>query len=418
MAILTVREGGKEYVHQIESETVTIGRASTNTIEVHDAASSKEHCRLQLVGERWKLVDLESKNGTRLNGQVKNKAWLNNGDTIGIGKTQIRFGAGGAVRKPSRKAAPVTRAARARQEEESYEDEQPPRRYSSRSDSDKYVTWGLVAVGAVLMILVFMWVSNKFAKDEHSLQALEYARQLELNDQWNDALTYLQQNADPDGNMYGKVEAKIKELRDHKDGYVAERKNQEAKKLVSKLGLLIRAYHSGSEKIQAEEILARVERLKTEYPDTEIVGWARKEFRAWFAGVAPERAVNLLRSGSKLERDWAQTEAAAREYEKDWHFREARETYERFLTIREASLEADDLQFYRDQVDEALKRVNMAAQNYYNMSDQRAIEHVRRKRYDLAIAEYKKVIDNFGIDQFVRKAQAEIAKIEEKKANE
>ena len=68
MPNLTVRDSGKNFIHQIEGELLSIGRGSTNTIEISDAKASKEHCRVERVGNRWKVVDLESKNGTRVNG--------------------------------------------------------------------------------------------------------------------------------------------------------------------------------------------------------------------------------------------------------------------------------------------------------------------------------------------------------------
>ena len=91
MPNLKVSDGGKDFIHQIDGEVASIGRADTNTIEIDDAKASKEHCRVERVGNRWKMVDLESKNGTRVNGDYCNKAWLEHGDEIQIGKAIAAF---------------------------------------------------------------------------------------------------------------------------------------------------------------------------------------------------------------------------------------------------------------------------------------------------------------------------------------
>jgi len=86
---LKIREEGKEQLHQIEGDTLVIGREPTTGLAIHDPKASKEHCRLERSGDRWRVVDLESKNGTRINGDYRNKSWLSHGDVIQIGTVEI-----------------------------------------------------------------------------------------------------------------------------------------------------------------------------------------------------------------------------------------------------------------------------------------------------------------------------------------
>jgi hypothetical protein len=65
----------------------TIGRSSENTVVMDDSFVSGEHARLQWNGKGWVLEDLDSTNGTELNGhEVRGVTAVNPGDTIGLGR--------------------------------------------------------------------------------------------------------------------------------------------------------------------------------------------------------------------------------------------------------------------------------------------------------------------------------------------
>lgn len=68
------------------TETINIGRSEDCDIHLPDRQVSRYHARIVWEGDAWLLVDLDSKNGTHLNGQeVKNEsAPLNDGDEIQI----------------------------------------------------------------------------------------------------------------------------------------------------------------------------------------------------------------------------------------------------------------------------------------------------------------------------------------------
>ena len=74
-AKVVVEEGKKRRVIELPAKTrLTIGRASTNAIVIEDIAASREHAALELRVDRWYVSDLESKNGTLLNGEKITKA--------------------------------------------------------------------------------------------------------------------------------------------------------------------------------------------------------------------------------------------------------------------------------------------------------------------------------------------------------
>ena len=65
--------------------SLTIGRRKTNDIVIDDPAVSGHHAKIDCLGERFVLIDLQSKNGSFVNEQLINSHWLKPGDVISIG---------------------------------------------------------------------------------------------------------------------------------------------------------------------------------------------------------------------------------------------------------------------------------------------------------------------------------------------
>lgn len=77
--------------HELSDERITIGRASDNLIQIDDPSVSSRHARLMLVGERHQLTDLDSTNGTRVNGESVTEVFLRMGDRVRFGKVEARY---------------------------------------------------------------------------------------------------------------------------------------------------------------------------------------------------------------------------------------------------------------------------------------------------------------------------------------
>jgi hypothetical protein len=75
----------------IENRRLTIGRAEGADIRLEDAAVSKVHAAIEVRGADHMLLDLESANGTFVNGNRVTRHMLNHGDTIEILDFQIRY---------------------------------------------------------------------------------------------------------------------------------------------------------------------------------------------------------------------------------------------------------------------------------------------------------------------------------------
>ena len=90
LRVLDGADRGKTY----ENVTlpVTLGREDGNGIQVNDERVSRFHVKIQQDKDRIVLTDLESTNGTKVNGETVRLWILRPGDVIMIGRTMLVFG--------------------------------------------------------------------------------------------------------------------------------------------------------------------------------------------------------------------------------------------------------------------------------------------------------------------------------------
>lgn len=67
----------------------TIGRSSGAEFTVDAAMISRLHCRLTAGATELDVVDLDSTNGTFVNGQRVKRAALKDGDKLGVGRVEF-----------------------------------------------------------------------------------------------------------------------------------------------------------------------------------------------------------------------------------------------------------------------------------------------------------------------------------------
>lgn len=71
---------------------VTIGREEGNTIQLNDERVSRFHVKIQEDQDKIVLTDLESTNGTRVNGEEIQLRILRYGDVLSVGRTTLVYG--------------------------------------------------------------------------------------------------------------------------------------------------------------------------------------------------------------------------------------------------------------------------------------------------------------------------------------
>jgi hypothetical protein len=88
--LVTLTFDGSE--HAVEQRSVVLGRSRECDVRVDDPNVSRRHAEVRQEGATYWLVDLDSTNGTELNGRRVSRAKLADGDTITLGGTEIVFG--------------------------------------------------------------------------------------------------------------------------------------------------------------------------------------------------------------------------------------------------------------------------------------------------------------------------------------
>ena len=76
---------------QITKDKTTLGRRPYNDIVIDNLAVSGEHAVLQMLGADVFIEDLNSTNGTYINGKAVKKQLLAHNDTVEIGKYKIKY---------------------------------------------------------------------------------------------------------------------------------------------------------------------------------------------------------------------------------------------------------------------------------------------------------------------------------------
>ena len=90
--LVTDTSNGQSFEYELTSAESRIGRAfQLNDIVLNQAQVSREHALLRLEGETFRLIDLDSSNGTKINGQRIKEHLLSDGDVFTIGRFQLVF---------------------------------------------------------------------------------------------------------------------------------------------------------------------------------------------------------------------------------------------------------------------------------------------------------------------------------------
>ncbi len=90
---------------ELPDSALIIGRDEEANLVIEDGEISGQHAELQPDGDAWRITDLNSSNGTALNGKMVASSLLADGDVITLGETVCTFRLNGEVVKEG-EAAP------------------------------------------------------------------------------------------------------------------------------------------------------------------------------------------------------------------------------------------------------------------------------------------------------------------------
>lgn len=77
--------------HELKVDKTTIGRVDDNTFPIPEASVSSHHCEVLLRGSEVVIRDLDSTNGTFVNGQKITESVLKPGQTLRLGQVEMRL---------------------------------------------------------------------------------------------------------------------------------------------------------------------------------------------------------------------------------------------------------------------------------------------------------------------------------------
>lgn len=207
----------KEFSPDPNLGIISIGRADTNDVCLNgEKGASRQHLTLERTVDGWKMVDQMSANGTGLNGEKMNFAFLKDGDVIQIGATKIQIaglnptpGAQGAPARPQRRAeAPRSVPARTAPAGE----EEGEQQFVGPVPRAKSPVPALVAVAIIVLVLGaggFFVISNlgntPKGSDKVADEGPDGPRQAELSDDEKAALSLATGIVEGDGTIIDKL---------------------------------------------------------------------------------------------------------------------------------------------------------------------------------------------------------------------
>ena len=92
MAKLVVLSAGLTgRTQELKVDKITIGRVEDNTFQIAEPSVSSHHCEVLMRGSEVVVHDLESTNGTFINGEKINEKVLKIGEILRLGQIEIRL---------------------------------------------------------------------------------------------------------------------------------------------------------------------------------------------------------------------------------------------------------------------------------------------------------------------------------------
>ena len=89
MFVLTTDLAGTEF--SLDRASLVIGRTDENDIVIGHRSISRHHAKIVRDGDHYTIVDLQSANGVRVNGEDYERIELNPGDIVELGHVKLRF---------------------------------------------------------------------------------------------------------------------------------------------------------------------------------------------------------------------------------------------------------------------------------------------------------------------------------------
>jgi pSer/pThr/pTyr-binding forkhead associated (FHA) protein len=89
--LVVLSEGYTGRTYELKVDKTTIGRVEDNSFQIPDASVSSHHCEILLRGSDVVVKDLDSTNGSFINGEPITEAVLKPGQVLRLGQIDVRL---------------------------------------------------------------------------------------------------------------------------------------------------------------------------------------------------------------------------------------------------------------------------------------------------------------------------------------
>jgi len=107
--LVLLSEGFTGRTYELKTDKTTIGRVADNTFEIPEQSVSSHHCEIILKGGEVFVRDLDSTNGTFINGEKISEGALKPGQILRLGSIDMRLETGDAAPPSAKKLLDQTR---------------------------------------------------------------------------------------------------------------------------------------------------------------------------------------------------------------------------------------------------------------------------------------------------------------------
>jgi pSer/pThr/pTyr-binding forkhead associated (FHA) protein len=105
LVVLSPDQKGRSY--ELKVDKTTIGRVEDNTFQIAESSVSSHHCEVLLRGTDVVIKDLNSTNGSFINGEKISESVLKPGQTLRLGQIELRLETGDSTTSPPAPSAPA-----------------------------------------------------------------------------------------------------------------------------------------------------------------------------------------------------------------------------------------------------------------------------------------------------------------------
>jgi pSer/pThr/pTyr-binding forkhead associated (FHA) protein len=160
--LVILSEGMTGRSHELKVDKTTIGRVEDNTFEIAEPSVSSHHCEVLLRGNEVMVRDLNSTNGTFINGEKITEKALKPGQTLRLGQIEMRLETDappGQSKKPVDSTMVVPRGVSLNQLEQGSRAafDTAGKGFSKKDNkANKIFLIGAIAVGLVVVVLLII----------------------------------------------------------------------------------------------------------------------------------------------------------------------------------------------------------------------------------------------------------------------